>query len=75
MPKVSGIEALKMLKSTPDTKHIPVVVFTSSREQDDVNTAYELGANSYIVKPVDFDGFSEVVGEMGLYWILYNELE
>ncbi len=74
MPKVSGMEALKKLKSTSKTKHIPVVVFTSSQEAIDVKTAYELGANSYIVKPVDFDSFEEVVGEIGLYWILYNEL-
>lgn len=74
MPKVSGIEALKKLKSTPETKHIPVVVFTSSKEAIDIKTAYELGANSFIVKPVDFDGFEEAVGEIGLYWILFNEL-
>ena len=74
MPKVSGIEALKKLKSTPETKHIPVVVFTSSQEAIDVKTAYELGANSYIVKPVDFNSFEEAVGEIGLYWILFNEI-
>lgn len=75
MPKVSGIEALKQLKSNPETKHIPVVVFTSSKEAIDIKTAYEFGANSYIVKPVDYKGFEEAIGEIGLYWLLFNELE
>jgi CheY-like chemotaxis protein len=74
MPKVNGIEALKQLKSNPETMHIPVVVLTSSKEGVDIGSAYQLGANSYIVKPVDFEGFEEVVGEIGLYWLLYNEL-
>lgn len=74
MPKVSGIQALKKLKSTPETKHIPIVVFTSSKEENDIKTVYELGANSFIVKPVDFDCFVEAIGEIGLYWILFNEL-
>lgn len=74
MPKVNGIEALKQLKSNPETKQIPVVVLTSSKEEIDIKTAYKLGANSYIVKPVDFEGFEEAVGEIGLYWLLYNEL-
>ncbi len=74
MPKVNGIEALKQLKSNPDTKHIPVVVLTSSKEEIDIKTAYKFGANSYIVKPVDFEGFEEAVGEVGNYWLLFNEL-
>lgn len=75
MPKVNGIEALKQLKSNPETQHIPVVVLTSSKEDIDIKTAYKFGANSYIVKPVDYEGFEEVIGEIGLYWLLYNELE
>lgn len=74
MPKVNGIEALKQLKSNPETQHIPVVVLTSSKEAIDIKTAYTFGANSYIVKPVDFEGFEEAVGEIGLYWLLFNEL-
>ena len=74
MPKVNGIEALKQLKSNPDTEHIPVVVLTSSKEEIDIKTAYTYGANSYIVKPVDFEGFEEAVGEIGVYWLLFNEL-
>jgi two-component system, response regulator len=74
MPKVNGIEALKQLKSNPETQHIPVVVLTSSKEEIDIKTAYTFGANSYIVKPVDFEGFEEAVGEVGLYWLLFNEL-
>ena len=74
MPKVNGIEALKQLKSNPETQHIPVVVLTSSKEEIDIKTAYKFGANSYIVKPVDFEGFEEAVAEIGLYWLLFNEL-
>lgn len=73
LPKVGGIEALKKLKSDPGTKHIPVVVLTSSKEEIDIKTAYKLGVNSYIVKPVDYNDFAETIGEIGLYWILYNE--
>ena len=74
MPKVSGIEALRQLKSNPETKHIPVVVLTSSKEESDIKTAYSLGVNSYIVKPVEYERFEEAVGEVGLYWLLFNEL-
>ncbi len=74
MPKVNGMEALEQLKSNPDTKHIPVVVLTSSKEESDIKTAYELGVNSYVVKPVEFDLFAEAVGEIGLYWLLFNEM-
>jgi len=74
MPKVNGMEAIKQLKSNPDTKHIPVVVLTSSKEESDIKTAYELGVNSYVVKPVEFDLFAEAVGEIGLYWLLFNEM-
>lgn len=73
MPKMDGIEVLSIIKTTAATKKIPVVVLTSSRENPDVEKCYSLGANSYIVKPVDFDGFTKAVGELGLYWMLLNQ--
>ena len=73
LPKVSGLEVLKRVKSDPRTKHIPVVVLTSSGEQRDVIDSYQLGVNSYITKPVDFDQFTEAVRQFGLYWLLLNE--
>ncbi len=73
LPKVNGLEVLGRVKSDPRTKSIPVVVLTSSREDRDLHLCYELGANSYIVKPVDFDNFSEAVCQLGLYWLLLNE--
>lgn len=73
LPKVDGLEVLKEMKNDPRTKTIPVVVLTSSREQKDVVESYQLGVNSYIVKPVDFEGFASAVGELGLYWLLLNQ--
>lgn len=73
LPKVDGLEVLQRLKSDPRTHTIPVVVLTSSREDPDIRRSYELGANSYIVKPVDFVQFSEAVREMGYYWLLLNQ--
>ena len=73
MPKVSGLEVLKHLKEHPCCRNIPVVVLTSSSDDRDIDTAYKLGANSYIVKPVDFHKFTEVVAEIELYWCLLNE--
>ncbi len=73
LPKVDGIEVLRKIKSDERTKVIPVVVLTSSRQEPDIKTCYELGANSYIVKPVDFDKLVEAVSEIGLYWLLLNE--
>ncbi len=73
MPKINGIEVLKRLKSDDRTKSIPVVVLTSSNEDPDVTTCYELGVNSYIVKPVGFENFLNAVGDLGLYWILLNQ--
>jgi two-component system response regulator len=72
MPKLSGIEVLQQIKSNSLTRKIPVVVLTSSKENPDVEKCYELGANSYIVKPVEFDNFSKAVAEVGLYWMIRN---
>jgi two-component system response regulator len=73
LPKVDGLEVLKRVKSDPRTKTIPVVVLTSSKEQNDVIESYQLGVNSYIVKPVNFEGFSTAVLEVGMYWLLLNQ--
>lgn len=73
MPKVNGIEVLEKLKSDPATKTIPVVVLTSSNEDPDIKKCYELGVNSYIVKPVDFEDFIATVIDLGLYWMLLNK--
>lgn len=72
MPKVDGIEVLKILKNDDKKKIIPVVVLTSSKEEQDVIKSYQLGVNSYIVKPVEFDKFMNAVAEVGLYWLLLN---
>lgn len=73
MPKIDGIEVLRKLKSDERTKTIPVVVLTSSKEDPDIKICYELGVNSYIVKPVGFDHFIEAVSNLGMYWMLMNE--
>ena len=73
LPKVNGLEVLSKVKSDPRTKSIPVVVLTSSREERDLSVCYELGVNSYIVKPVDFTQFTEAIRHLGLYWLLFNE--
>lgn len=72
LPKVDGLEVLQRLKRDARTKAIPVVVLTSSREEPDIEKAYSLGANSYIVKPVDFEAFARAVSDVGLYWLLLN---
>ncbi len=74
LPKVDGIEVLQRCKSDPRTKNIPVVVLTSSREERDLIDSYNLGVNSYVVKPVDFRQFTEAIRQLGLYWILMNQL-
>ena len=73
MPKVNGLEVLEKVKSDDMTKLIPVVMLTSSKEHPDVEKSYQLGANSFIVKPVDFESFRKIVNELGIYWLLYNQ--
>jgi two-component system response regulator len=74
LPKVNGIEVLRRIRQDPRTRRVPVVVLTSSRHERDRDEVYDLGANSYICKPVDFEKFSEAVGSLGMYWVLLNEL-
>lgn len=73
MPKVDGIEVLRKIKSHDITRAIPVVIMTSSKEEQDIISSYELGVNSYVVKPVDFEGFAKAVSQLGLYWLLTNQ--
>ena len=73
MPKVDGIEVLRQIKSDPQLKTIPVVVLTSSREESDLVTSYQLGVNAYIVKPVQFQEFVEAVKQLGAFWAVINE--
>jgi CheY-like chemotaxis protein len=73
LPRLDGLEVLRRLKADPRTQGIPVVMLTSSKEQSDVDQSYKLGANSYIVKPVDFEQFAEAVQNLGLYWMLLNQ--
>lgn len=73
MPKVDGIEVLRQLKGNEATRSIPVVIMTSSKEEQDIITSYNLGVNSYVVKPVNFEGFAKAVAELGLYWLINNQ--
>jgi two-component system response regulator len=72
LPKIDGLEVLKRIKGDPRTQSIPIVVLTSSKQQRDVVMSYELGVNSYILKPVNFERFAEAVHGLGLYWLLMN---
>ena len=74
MPRIDGLTVLKTLKTHPEHRDIPIVVLTTSKEDRDISKAYELGANSYIVKPVDFDNFMDVAQQIELYWCVYNKL-
>ncbi len=73
LPKVDGLEVLRRVKGDPRTRTIPTVVLTSSREQNDVVESYQLGVNSYIVKPVNFESFATAVQQLGMYWLLLNQ--
>jgi len=73
LPKLNGLEVLRAIKSNEQTQSIPVVMVTSSREDPDIKTAYELGANSYVVKPVEFDAFQDVMLRLGFYWLMVNQ--
>lgn len=73
LPKLDGLEVLRILKSSEHTRSIPVVMVTSSQQDPDIQAAYQLGANSYVVKPVDFDGFLEAMRQLGFYWLLVNK--
>lgn len=73
MPKIDGLEVLKVLKSDNETKHIPVVILTSSKEEKDLLESYKLGANSYIQKPVEFQKFMTAIVDIGFYWVILNQ--
>lgn len=73
LPKVDGVEVLEKIRTHPQTKYLPVVILTSSNEQQDLLDCYDLHCNSYIRKPVDFNQFTEAVAHMGLYWLVLNE--
>ena len=72
LPKITGLEVLKAVKANESTKMLPIVIITSSKEDPDIQEAYKLGANSYVVKPVDFDSFIHAINSTGLYWLLVN---
>ena len=75
LPKIDGLEVLRQVKSHPHTRAIPVVILTSSKEERDLIKSYDLGANSYIQKPVDFDKFRDTVKQLGLYWLVTNQAQ
>lgn len=73
LPKIDGLEVLKRIKGDPRTRMIPVVMLTSSKEQSDLVESYQLGVNSYVVKPVNFEQFAKAVQQLGMYWLLINQ--
>jgi two-component system response regulator len=73
LPKVDGLEVLKQLRASPRTRRLPIVMLTSSREEEDLVTSYDLGANSYVRKPVSFTRFAEAIHQLQMYWLLLNE--
>jgi len=73
LPKVDGLEVLKQIKQHPSGREIPVVILTTSAQEPDMKRAYELGVNSYLIKPVDFEHFVEIVRKLGFYWLLLNQ--
>ncbi len=73
MPRMDGLEALRQLRADPRFKHVPVVMITSSREEQDLVRSYELGVNAYVVKPVDFQKFVECIKQIGFFWAIINE--
>jgi len=75
LPKIGGLDVLKQIKSNAATKSIPVVILTSSNQNNDITTGYRHGANSYIVKPVEFEAFAKAVADVGLYWMLLNQAD
>ncbi|OGP84749.1 MAG: hypothetical protein A2Y95_03805 [Deltaproteobacteria bacterium RBG_13_65_10] len=72
LPRIAGLEVLRKMKMDERSRHIPVVVLTSSREERDVQESYALGVNSYVVKPVDYESFAQVVSDLGHYWVQVN---
>jgi CheY-like chemotaxis protein len=73
MPRVDGLETLRQIRADPDLRVLPIVILTSSREESDVMKGYQLGANAYVVKPVDFDQFIAAVSQLGVFWTMINE--
>ena len=73
LPKVSGLEVLRAIRANAQTRRVPVVILTSSKEEEDVGAGYDLGVNSYVRKPVDFKEFQAAIANLGLYWLLLNE--
>jgi two-component system response regulator len=73
LPKIPGLEVLRRIRADARTRRLPVIILTSSREEQDVGTGYDLGVNSYIVKPVDFTRFQHAIEQLGLYWLVLNE--